>query len=97
MNRKEAPPVLASMLLLGRVAALMLVVLVGPASSDGAPREAGEAKPVQTERTRTGKERLGGKASDEQRVDDCKVPLDLRGPKPRPHDCGDGVSTRPKQ
>jgi len=44
--------------------------------------------------TRTGKERLGVKASDEQRVDNCKVPLDLRGPKPRPDECGDGASTR---
>jgi hypothetical protein len=35
-------------------------------------------------------ERLGGKASDEQRVDNCKVPPDLRGPKPRPERCGDG-------
>jgi hypothetical protein len=38
--------------------------------------------------TRTAKERLGGKASDEQRVDNCKVPPDLRGAKPRP-DCND--------
>ena len=39
------------------------------------------------------KERLGGKASDQQRVDNCKVPLELRGPKPRPDQCGDGSST----
>ena len=44
--------------------------------------------------TRTAKERLGVKASDEQRVDNCKVPLDRRGPKPRPDECGDGASTR---
>jgi hypothetical protein len=31
--------------------------------------------------TRTAKERLVVKASDEQRVDNCKVPLDRRGPK----------------
>jgi hypothetical protein len=42
---------------------------------------------------RTGKERLGGKASDEQRVDDCNVPIELRGSKPRPSDCGNGEST----
>ena len=30
--------------------------------------------------TRTAKERLGVKASDEQRVDNCKVPRDRRGP-----------------
>ena len=52
----------------------------------------GEAGHVQP--TRTAKERLGRKASDEQRVDNCKVPLDLRGPKPRPDECDDGASTR---
>ncbi|MEO0823323.1 MAG: hypothetical protein AAF074_23260 [Pseudomonadota bacterium] len=40
------------------------------------------------ERVLTGKERLGGKASDPQRVDDCKVPAALRDPAvPRPADC----------
>ena len=33
------------------------------------------------------KERLSDKASDEQRVDNCKVPLDRRGPKIRPEGC----------
>ncbi len=75
--------------------AMMLVVQVWPVPAAGAAE--GEAKHFQAERTRTGKERLGGKASDEQRVDNCKVPLDLRGPKPRPDDCGDGVSTSPKR
>jgi hypothetical protein len=36
---------------------------------------------------RTGKERLGGKWMDEQRVDNCKVPIDKRGTKPRPDAC----------
>jgi hypothetical protein len=49
----------------------------------------GEAGHVQP--TRTAKERR--KASDEQRVDNCKVPLDRRGPKPRPAECDDGAST----
>lgn len=40
------------------------------------------------ERVLTGKERLGSKASDPQRVDDCKVPPELRDPtRPRPADC----------
>jgi hypothetical protein len=34
----------------------------------------------------TGKERLSDKASDEQRVDDCKVPPSQRT-RPRPTDC----------
>lgn len=32
----------------------------------------------------TGKERLGEKWTDEQRIDNCKVPLDKRGARPRP-------------
>jgi len=35
----------------------------------------------------TGKERLGDKWMDEQRVDNCKVAVDKRGPKPRPDAC----------
>jgi hypothetical protein len=35
----------------------------------------------------TGKERLSTKWMDEQRVDNCNVPIDKRGSKPRPSDC----------
>ena len=35
----------------------------------------------------TGKERLGPKWTDEQRIDNCNVPIDKRGTKPRPADC----------
>jgi hypothetical protein len=35
----------------------------------------------------TGKERLGKKWMDEQRIDNCKVPIDKRGIKPRPSAC----------
>ena len=35
----------------------------------------------------TGKERLGRKWMDEQRIDNCKVPIDKRGTKPRPSIC----------
>ena len=35
----------------------------------------------------TGKERLGEKWEDQQRIDNCKVPLDKRGTKPRPDSC----------
>jgi hypothetical protein len=37
--------------------------------------------------TLTGKERLGRKWMDEQRIDNCKVPIDKRGTKPRPSTC----------
>lgn len=37
--------------------------------------------------TITGKERLGGKWTDEQRIDNCNVPVDKRGSRPRPGGC----------
>ncbi|MBN3754413.1 hypothetical protein G3N95_15795 [Paraburkholderia sp. Tr-20389] len=39
---------------------------------------------------KTLKERLGDKASDDQRVDNCKVPVAERGSKVRPDDCSHG-------
>src|SRR5262245_20589670 len=68
---------------------LLLVGLVAPGAIAHADGEASHVQPI-----RTAKERLGVKASDEQRVDNCKVPLDLRGPKSRPDECGDGESPR---
>ncbi|MCA6116373.1 hypothetical protein J6524_15915 [Bradyrhizobium sp. WSM 1738] len=35
----------------------------------------------------TGKERMGRKWMDEQRIDNCNVPADKRGSKPRSGDC----------
>ena len=35
----------------------------------------------------TGKERMGRKWMDEQRIDNCNVPIDKRGSRPRPSDC----------
>ena len=35
----------------------------------------------------TGKERLSEKWKDEQRIDNCKVPIDKRGTKARPDGC----------
>jgi hypothetical protein len=37
--------------------------------------------------SRTGKERLGEKWQDEQRIDNCKVPPEKRGTRPRPDRC----------
>jgi hypothetical protein len=77
---------------LAKMVAMALATQMGFASVDSPPHEEREAGEVQAQPVRTGKERLGGKASDEQRVDNCKVPLDLRGPKPRPDDCRHGAS-----
>ena len=35
----------------------------------------------------TGKERLGRKWMDDQRIDNCNVPVEKRGTKPRPATC----------
>jgi hypothetical protein len=52
-----------------------------PASMQSGPQT------VTTIRGETLKERLGDKASDEQRVDNCKVPVERRGTKVRPDNC----------
>jgi hypothetical protein len=77
-----------------RVVVSTLVLLVALAAPGATPAADDEASHVQP--TGTAKERLGGKASDEQRVDNCKVPIDLRGQKPRPDECGDGATTKAK-
>ena len=41
----------------------------------------------------TGKERLGPKWSDEQRIDNCRVPIDKRGTKPRSSVCQNAPSS----
>ena len=51
-------------------------------------RAATAAAPAQTRRpVLTGKERLGPKWTDEQRIDNCNVPIDKRGNTPRPSAC----------
>jgi len=50
------------------------------------PFTAGADEAPQPAPLKSAKERLSDKASDEQRVDNCRVPLDRRGSKPRP-DC----------
>lgn len=72
-------------MILLRSAVLGLVLALGAAGAlaQGAPA----GTPVKTGADKTGKERLADKASDEQRVDNCKVPPDRRGPRPRPDSC----------
>jgi len=49
--------------------------------------QASQATPPNDSGALTGKERLGRKWSDEQRLDNCNVPLDKRGTQPRPSEC----------
>jgi hypothetical protein len=82
---------------LGAVAAMTLMAEVPLASTREGARPEGEARQLKADPVRTGKERLGGKASDEQRVDNCNVPPELRGPTPRPDDCGDEGAMRARR
>jgi hypothetical protein len=50
-------------------------------------QSAGAVAPSYAAAQLTGKERLGEKWKDEQRIDNCKVPLDKRGTKPRTDSC----------
>ena len=67
-----------------------------PAGNDRA-RTSGTAtsSPARPAELLTAKERLSEKWTDEQRVDNCKVPIDKRGPKPRPDTCPDVSSEQP--
>jgi hypothetical protein len=78
--------------ILAQAMAAALAMHTGFAHAAEAPGGARGAQEPQMDSTRTLKERLGGKASDEQRVDNCKVPLEQRGPKARPDTCGEGAS-----
>jgi hypothetical protein len=72
---------------------MVLLVQAGAAESGTVLHQDGEPKQLRAEPTLTGKERIGGKSTDEQRIDNCNVPLELRGPKPRPDNCVDDVRT----
>jgi hypothetical protein len=50
-------------------------------------RKPGDGPSAPPHRVLTGKERLGPKWTDEQRIDNCHVPIDKRGTKPRPSAC----------
>jgi hypothetical protein len=72
--------------------ALGILLLLAAASASLAQQRAanvdgGASSPLSRPELRTLKERLGAKWMDEQRVDNCRVPLDKRGPKPRPDAC----------
>jgi hypothetical protein len=80
----------------GIFSAMLVVGFVACAMAEDAShdRAATGATSRHTRRTMlTGKERLGPKWSDEQRIDNCKVPIDKRGIKPRPSACTNDPSS----
>src|SRR5262245_32162202 len=78
-----------SLCLAAASAVLFLCPIAVEASSLPPANAAVTAQPAtpQPATPKTGKERVSDKASDEQRVDNCKVPLERQGTKPRPSDC----------
>jgi hypothetical protein len=67
---------------------IVAVCLTLPAlAQNGSPRDHHAPNPLPQQGTLTGKERLGPKWTDEQRIDNCKVPIDKRGTKPRSNAC----------
>ncbi len=71
--------------------ALLAICLALPAAAQDRP-PAGDAREpnaafLNAPAVLTGKERLGRKWMDEQRIDNCKVPIDKRGTNRRPGTC----------
>lgn len=63
---------------------IVLPALVLPATAQNrSPEQPAATAP----RTLTGKERLGRKWMDDQRIDNCNVPIEMRGTKPRSSVC----------
>jgi hypothetical protein len=77
---------LAAIAMLGPAMVSFAAAQTGPADSDRAMRGAVTSEAPET---LTGKERLGRKWMDEQRIDNCKVPVSKRGSKPRVDTCPD--------
>lgn len=61
-------------------------------AQDRSPAATRSASPAPAAKILTGKERLGPKWTDEQRLDNCNVPLDKRGMRPRPDACENSPS-----
>jgi hypothetical protein len=90
MSNMSARILAASLLLAAGVAPLALAQERLQRDRDGAalPRAVPTTSPsAEAPGGFTGKERLGGKWMDEQRLDNCNVPPDKRGSKPRPDTC----------
>jgi hypothetical protein len=79
-----AKQALAMTLTVGALVPVVAIAqMIGQANSD----QAGTIMRSNGPAGLTGKERLSEKWKDEQRIDNCKVPLDKRGIKARPDNC----------
>lgn len=76
------------------VGALVFVGSVSCAMAQDGQRASTNAVSTETpKRVLTGKERLGPKWTDEQRIDNCHVPVDKRGGRWRPSACPNDPSS----
>lgn len=73
---------------------LSINTLAVPSLAQNSRQADSQVRPTGTSRPLTGKERLGRKWMDEQRIDNCRVPADKRGPKPRSSLCSQAVTPR---
>ena len=75
----------------GSLVVLLTMQLALPASVQEMPREppvsSAATRPSSSPTSLTGKERLGRKWMDEQRIDNCNVPIDKRGTRSAPGTC----------
>jgi hypothetical protein len=71
----------------GLLTSLLTVGLALSASAQDRKPDQIAPNPTIQQGALTGKERLGPKWTDEQRIDNCKVPVDKRGTKPRSSAC----------
>ena len=87
--RRTLAPALAAIVPIAIAASSAPFAQDGPpiASERAAGPRVGTSSPSNSPAVLTGKERLGEKWKDEQRLDNCKVPPDRRGPKLRPDTC----------
>ncbi|WP_454631374.1 hypothetical protein [Bradyrhizobium cenepequi] len=67
----------------------IMIALASPVAAEERPLSGQTQIPA----TLTGKERLGRKWMDEQRIDNCNVPPDKRGARPRPGACSHGPAS----
>jgi hypothetical protein len=69
------------------VTASLVIAALSPAIAQEQSHAAKGRETSLISTVRTGKERLGRKWMDEQRIDNCKVPINKRGNKPRLDTC----------
>jgi hypothetical protein len=77
-----------------KISALLLIAFTSCAGAQDGTHDSTTGTATETHRpVLTGKERLGPKWTDEQRIDNCHVPFDKRGSKPRSSGCPNSPSS----